>query len=112
MRWLRGVRLSKVDATLLVFGLALLVVAVAGPRANVNGISIGPGASWWQRAVFLAVGVLAIGWAVLASRGPVRALRAGQGFLGAPPRVPARLVQRPDLSAAIVRALRAVSPQT
>src|SRR5450755_2486616 len=29
--------------------------------------------------------------------------RTGQDFLGAPPRWPARLVERPDLSAAIVR---------
>ena len=107
MRWLRGVRLSKVNTTLLVFGLALLIAAAAGPRANINGSSIGPGASWWQRAIVLAVGVLTIGWAVLASPDSVPALRTGKGFLGAPPRAPARLVRRPDLTAAVVRALRA-----
>ena len=105
-RW-GGFRLSKVNATLVVFGLALLIVAVAGPRATVNGTQIGPGASWWQRAVVVAAGLLAIALGVLAGRGPVRELWTGGGFLGAPPRVPARLVERPDLLAAVVRAVRA-----
>lgn len=35
-------------------------------------------------AVVLAVGLLAIAWAVLASRGQARELWTGRGFLGAP----------------------------
>ena len=106
MRRSGGVRLSKVNTTLLVFGLALLIGAVVGPRADVSGTQIGPGASGWQRAVVLAVGLIAIVWAVLATRGPVGTLWTGGGFLGVPPRLPTRLVERPDLSAAITRAMQ------
>jgi len=107
VRWRGGLRLSKVNTTLLVFGLALLLVACVGPRASIDGSSVSPGASWWQRVVVLAVGVLAIAWAVLVTQRPLRVLQTGRGFLGAPPQAPARLVQRPDLVAATVRALRA-----
>jgi hypothetical protein len=106
VRWRGRVRLSKVNTALLVFGLALLIAAAAGPRASIDGSSVGPGASWWQRAVILGFGLLAAGWAVLTSRELVPTLRSGRGFIGAPPQLPARLVQRPDLLAAVVAALR------
>jgi WD40 repeat protein len=105
-RW-GGVRPSKVNTTAVLFGLALALVAVLGPRVNVDGTQVGPGAPGWQRAGVLAVGLLVIAWGVLAGRVPVRVLRAEQGFLGAAPPVTSRLVERPDQSAAIVRALRA-----
>jgi hypothetical protein len=96
--WSRSIRLSAVNTGLLTFGLALLVVSAVGPQASVNGVQVGPGASWWQRAIVVAAGVLAIAWAVAASREPAAGLRADGGFLGAPPSVPTRLVERPGLT--------------
>jgi hypothetical protein len=53
--------------------------------------------------------VVAIAWGLAASREQLPALRAGPGFLGAPPKMPdpRRLVSRPDLSQKIAAALRA-----
>jgi hypothetical protein len=104
-RW-GGIRLSKVNTSLLLFGLALLLVTILGSDITIDATQIGPGASWWQRLVILAVGVLAVACAVLTSRGPVRELWTGRGFLGAQPRLPAQLVQRPDRTKLIVRAVR------
>jgi hypothetical protein len=53
-----------------------------------------------------AVGLAAIAWAVATSRERARELRTARGFLGAPPRMPDRLVERPDLSEAVAAALR------
>ena len=103
--WSRGIRLSAVSTTLLTFGLGLLVVSAVGPQASVNGVQVGPGASWWQRAIVAAAGVLAIVWAVVASREPAAELRGEGGFLGAPPSLPTRLVERPSLTKSIVRAI-------
>lgn len=105
MRWRGGVRPSKVNTTLLIFGLVLLLVACLGPRVTIDDSSIGPGASWWQRVAVLVVGLLSVGWAVLATRRPVRVLRTGRGFLGTAPPMPSRPVPRPDLVAAAVQAL-------
>jgi hypothetical protein len=107
VRWPRGrIRMSKVSAGFLGFGLALLVVALVGSQVSVNGTQLGPGVSWWQRTVVVAVGVFAITWAVLASRGPVRELWTGRGFLGTPPGVPKKLIARRDLAQVIVGGLR------
>ena len=99
-----GIRLSRVDAGLLTFGMALLVVAAVGPQLSVSGAQIGPGASWWQRAIVGAAGMAAVAWALLASYLP--GLRTGKGFLGAPPGVPARLINRQDHVGLIVEAVR------
>ena len=110
MRWpLRGIRLSKLSIGLLVPGAALLLVAVLSRWVTIGGNQILRGAPWWVPVVLGVAGLLAIGAAMAASREPVRELRTVQGFLGAPPRMPAsdRLVERPDLSAAVVAALRA-----
>ena len=101
----RGIRLSAVSTGLLMFGLALLVVSAVGPQVSINGVQVGPGVSWWQRAIVAAVGVLAISWAIAASREPTAGLLAYGGFLGAPPSMPARLVERPGLSESIERAI-------
>ena len=53
-----------------------------------------------------AAGVFAIIWAVLASRGPVKELWTGGGFLGTAPGVPKKFVARRDLAREIVGALR------
>ena len=102
------IRLSKVNTGLLVSGAALLLVASLSRWVTIGGNQILRGAPWWVEVVVGAVGLLAISLAVLVSRGPVQGLRAGQVFLGAPPRMPTpgRMVERPDLSAAVVAALR------
>jgi WD40 repeat protein len=91
---------------MLVFGLALLLVAIAGPQVTVGGTQIGKSTPWWVQFALAVAGVLVIGWALLASRGSDQQLWVGPGFLGTPPRVPARLVARPELSEAIVAAMR------
>jgi WD40 repeat protein len=103
--WVKGIRLSAVSTGLLTFGLGLLVVSVAGPRVNVGGTQVGPGASWWQRAIVAAVGVVAIAWAMAASREARTELRGDAGFLGTPPGLPTRLVERPDLTKSIAQAI-------
>ncbi len=102
--WRGRIRLSAVSTSLLTFGIGLLIVSAVGSQISVSGVQVGPGVSWWQRAVVAAAGILSIGWAVLASREPAAGLRADRGFLGVPPSVPARLVKRPDLIESIVRA--------
>jgi len=106
-RLFSGIRLSKVNTTLLVAGAALLLVAVLGPWVTIGGNQILRGAPWWVPTVLGAVGLLAIGWAVLASREPERELWTGQGFLGEQPKMPpaGRLVERPDRSEEVVAAL-------
>ena len=108
-RPLRGIRLSKLSIGLLLFGAALLLVAGLGRWVTIGGNQISGGAPWWVPIVLSAVGLLAIGGALAAAREPARELRTVQGFLGAPPKMPTpdRLVERPDLSAAVVAALRA-----
>ena len=104
-----GIRLSKVNTGLLVAGAALLLVAFLGRWVTIGGNQILRGAPWWVQVVLGVVGLLAIGWAVATSREPARELWTGRGFLGAPPKMPPqdRLVERPDLSEAVVTALRA-----
>ena len=108
-RPLRGIRLSKLSIGLLVPGAMLLLVAVLGRWVTIGGNQIFRGAPWWVPVVLGAVGLLAIGGAMAASREPARELRTVPGFLGEPPKMPTpdRLVERPDLSAAVVAALRA-----
>jgi hypothetical protein len=108
-RPLRGIRLSKLSIGLLVPGVALLLVAVLGRWVTIGGNQIVRGAPWWVPVVLGTVGLLAIARAMAASGEPARELRTVQGFLGAPPKMPApdRLVERPDLSAAVVAALPA-----
>jgi WD40 repeat protein len=98
---------SKVNTTLLMFGLALLIAVVAGPHADVDGTKIGPGASGEQRAIVLLAGLLSVIWSVLASWEPARVRWLGGGFLGERPPLPLILVERPYLRAEIVRAVRA-----
>jgi hypothetical protein len=107
-RPLAGFRLSKVNTTLLVAGAGLLLVAVLGRWVTIGGNQILRDAPWWVSVVLGAAGLAAIGGAVAAGREPVRALRTGRGFLGAPPKMPPRdrLVERPDLSEKVVTALR------
>ena len=102
-----GVRLSRVNTALLMAGVALLLVAVLGRWVTVASNQILQGAPWWVQVVLGVTGLLAIAWAVATSREPARELRTVRGFLGAPPRMPDRLVERPDLSEAVVAALRA-----
>ena len=105
----RGIRLAEVSLGLLVPGAALLLLAVLSRWVTIGGDQVLKGAPWWVQAVLGAVGLLAIGGAVAAGREPSRELRTASGFLGAPPRMPApaRLVERPDLSAKVVAALSA-----
>ena len=104
-----GIRLSKVNTDLLVAGAALLLVALLGRWVTIGGNQILRGAPRWVEVVLGAVGLVAIGWAVALSREPARELWTGRGFLGARPKMPSpgRLVERPDLSEAVVAALRA-----
>ena len=102
-----GVRLSRVNTALLMAGVALLLVAILGRWVTIASNQILQGAPWWVQVVLGAVGLAAIALAVATSREPARELRTVRGFLGAPPRMPDRLVERPDLSEAVVAALRA-----
>jgi len=102
-----GIRLSRVNTTLLMAGVALLLVAVLGRWVTIASNQILQGAPWWVQAVLGVTGLLAVAWAVASGREPARELRTVRGFLGAPPRMPDRLVERPDLSEAVVAALRA-----
>jgi len=104
-RRLGGVRLSKVNTAMPLFGLALVVAVAFGSRVTVNGTQIGSNVPWWLRGPVVGIGVLLVFLAVLASREPATALRADRGFLGAPPREPDRLVARPDLVKAVVSAI-------
>ena len=108
-RPLGGIRLSKLSIGLLVFGAALLLVAFWGRWVTIGGNQIFRGAPWWVPVVLGTVGLLAVVLAVAASWELGRKLWTGGGFLGAPPKMPppGRLVERPDLSAAVVAALRA-----
>lgn len=100
-----GIRLSRVNTGVLMAGTALLLVAVLGRWVTIGRNQLLRGAPWWVQVVLGAVGLMAVGWAVAASREPARGLRTGQGFLGAPPKMPDRLVERPDLSVRVVAAL-------
>ena len=102
-----GIRLSKLSIGLLVPGAGLLLVAPLSRWVTIGGNQILRGAPWWVQVVLGAVGLLAIGGAVAASREPAREMWTAEGFLGAPPKMPDRLVERPDLSEAVVAALRA-----
>lgn len=102
-----GFRLSKVNTTLLVAGAVLLLVAGLARWVTIGSNQILPGAPWWVRVVLGATGLLAIALAMATSQEPARGLRTDQGFLGAAPKMPGadRLVERPDLSQAVVAAL-------
>jgi NB-ARC domain len=105
-----GIRLSMVNTTLLVSGVALLLVAFLGRWVTIGGNQILRGAPWWVQFVLGGVGLLAIAWAVASSWEPARELWTVGGFLGAPPKMPPldRLVERPKLlEEEVVAALRA-----
>ena len=108
-RLLAGIRLSKVDTSLLIAGVTLLLVAVLGQWVTIGGNQILRGAPKWVPVLVGAVGVLGIVWAVVASRERSQELRTGGRFLGVPPKMPApdRLVKRPVLLEKVVAALRA-----
>ena len=102
-----GVRLSRVNTALLMAGVALLLVAFLGRWVTIASNQILQGAPGWVQVVLGVTGLLAIALAVATSREPARELRTVRGFLGAPPRMPDRLVEHPDLSKAAVAAPRA-----
>ena len=108
-RLLAGIRLSKVDTSLLIAGVTLLLVAVLGQWVTIGGNQVLRGAPKWVPVLVGAVGVLGIVWAVVASRERSQELRTGGRFLGVPPKMPApdRLVKRPVLLEKVVAALRA-----
>ena len=105
-----GVRLSRVNTALLMAGVALLLVAIMGRWVTIASNQILQGAPWWVQVVLGVVGLAAIALAVATSREPVRELRTVRGFLGAPPRMSDRLVERPDLSEAVVALLAEGGP--
>ena len=74
-RPLAGIRLSKVNTALLVAGAALLLVALLSRWVTIGGNQIAKGAPWWVPVLVGALGVLAVGWAVAASRERLPALR-------------------------------------
>ncbi len=107
MRPFGGIRPSRVNTGVLMAGVALLLVAFLGRWVTIASNQIFRGAPWWVQVVLGVVGLMAIVWAVATSREPARGLRTVQGFLGVPPKMPDRLVERPDLSERVVTALRA-----
>jgi WD40 repeat protein len=111
--WLRrrpGIRLSKVNTSMFLFGLTLVLVAVIGAQADIDGVQIGKGASWWVQPILLASGAVTIALALIVNQGPNQGRRVGHGFLSVPPRKPNRLVSRPDLLDAVVTTLSARRP--
>ena len=108
-RPLAGIRVSKVNTALLMAGVALLLVALLSRWVTIGSNQIARDAPWWVAALVGVAGVLAIAWALAASREQLPALRTVPGFLGAPPKMPdpQRLVGRPDLSHRLAAALRA-----
>lgn len=104
-RW-GGIHLSGMNSSLLLSGLAVIVLTILGPKTTIEGTQLGPGASSTQRLILAALGLLLIALAVLTGLEPVKALWTGRGFLGAQPGLPAQLVQRADLAKSIARALR------
>ena len=108
-RPLAGIRLTRVNAALVVARAALLLVALLSRWVTIGGNQIAKGAPWWVPVVVGAFGVAAIVWGLWVSREHWPALRTAGGFLGAPPKMPhpRQLVSRPDLSQKIAQALRA-----
>ncbi|MEO3808047.1 NB-ARC domain-containing protein [Sphaerisporangium sp. B11E5] len=96
---------SAIDAALLVIGVGLVLAGVLGPEVTIADTRI-ESLSWWVRGPVIAVGAVLTGWAVWSARGPTADLRGDHGVWGAAPRVPSRLVARPDLAERIVRAVR------
>jgi WD40 repeat protein len=101
---LSGLQLSKINTSMFLFGLALVLVALVGPKAAIGGVHVGRGASWWVQPVLLGVGGLTILLALTVDQNSKK-IHTGLGFLGVPPRKPSRFVSRPDLSNAVVTAL-------
>jgi hypothetical protein len=104
-RW-GGIRLSSLNTSLFLFGLALLIDAMLKTRVRIEDTQIGPGVNWWQRLFMVVVGVSLVVGSLLASRGPVRQMWTGRGFLGVRPQLPTPFVKRPDLAKVISRAVR------
>ena len=104
-----GIQLSRVNTSLLAAGAALFLVALLSRWVTIAGNQILRGAPWWVQVVLGAVGLLAMTWALAASREPDSKMRTIRGFLGVPPRMPDpdRFVARPNLSAMVVEAMRA-----
>ncbi|MFC6080819.1 NB-ARC domain-containing protein [Sphaerisporangium aureirubrum] len=96
---------SAVDATLLVIGVGLVLAGVLGPEVTIADTRI-ESLAWWVRGPVIAVGTVLAGWAMWSARTPAPDLRGDHGVWGAAPRVPSRLVARPDLAERTVRALR------
>lgn len=103
-------QLSKANVSV-GLGVSLLLAAIAGSEASVSGVQLVKGVPLWVQILIGAVGVALILWALAATREPVPELWTQQGFLGVAPRIPARFVERPGLSEAVVTAL-AASAQT
>jgi WD40 repeat protein len=96
--------LSKVNVSI-GFGLALVLVAFAGPRVSIDGFQLVKGVPLWVQALTGGVGIVVVAWAVAATRSRAPELWTQQGFLGVPPRMPSRFVARPGLSEVLVSAL-------
>jgi WD40 repeat protein len=100
----RSVELSKLNVSI-GLGLALVLVAFAGAGSSIDGFQLVKGVPLWARALTGATGLAVVALAVLAARNPVPELWTQHGFLGVPPRTPARLVTRPELTRTLVEAL-------
>ncbi|WP_165634818.1 NB-ARC domain-containing protein [Thermostaphylospora chromogena] len=85
--------------------MTLILTGALGPHVTIADTQI-ESWSWWVRGLVVAAGVLLVGWAVWLGRAPVLELRSGQRVLGAAPRMPARLVARPDKMQQIARQVR------
>ena len=105
-----GIQLSRVNTSLLAAGAALFLAALLSRWVTIGGNQILRGAPWWVQVVLGAVGLLAMTWALAASREPDSKMRTIRGFLGVPPSMPDpdRFVERADLSATVVAAMLAV----
>jgi WD40 repeat protein len=99
-------KLNGLSASLILFGLTLLIISLIGPSLIVNGTQLRVGASWWERVAVGAISCVSIAIGFLTSRQPATGLRTGNGFLGTPPSLPSRLVARPAYADAIVNELR------
>jgi hypothetical protein len=104
----RGIlkRLAGANAALISLATALFLVALLGSQIKVAGTEILAGTSSWRRILLGAFGLFIMVLALTDGASSVRALWSGQGFLGAEPRFSVRFVNRPDVVAQIILALR------
>lgn len=105
MRWWR--RLQRAESNLIILGAGLVLAAVLDVRASIGGAQLGPGASWWQRVMVIAAGLGVVVLALVRAPGEDEELWSSEGFLGAPPVVSNRLVERAELTREVVGGLRA-----